>query len=373
MIGIGILTMLAQVQGGYAVAGAVSATFTVSLALLGPQVSRVVDRRGQGRVLVPAMGVSVAALGALLLSVWLDGPLWTYFVFAALAGFLPNISAMGRARWAGLYREPDRLDTAFSFESVVDELSFVIGPALSVALSTVLFPQAGPLIAGVLLLVGVVLFAAQRDTEPMVQPRQTGAGGSVLTGGVMPLFVLLLVAGGTIVGTIDVVSVAFATQRNTPAAAGIVLSLYAAGSAVGGLAFGAWKSGLSLRRLLVLTVAGTAVTTLPLLLVNGIALLAITMFVSGLFFAPTMIVVMRLIEQSVPAAQLTEGMTWAITGLAVGVALGAALAGRFIDQLGARGGVGVAIGAGLLALALAVLATTRIPAPAGLVRSHRGE
>lgn len=46
----------------------------------------------------------------------------------------------------------------------------------------------------------------------------------------MQIPVLALIALGTIVGTVDVISVAFAEQQGQPAAASIVLSVYAFGS-----------------------------------------------------------------------------------------------------------------------------------------------
>lgn len=59
MTGIGIITMLSQLRGSYALAGAVSATFVLTYALLLPQTSCLVDGHGQGRVLPAAVGVSV--------------------------------------------------------------------------------------------------------------------------------------------------------------------------------------------------------------------------------------------------------------------------------------------------------------------------
>ena len=47
MTNVGIITMLAATHGSYALAGAVAATFTLSMALLTPQVSRLADRHGQ--------------------------------------------------------------------------------------------------------------------------------------------------------------------------------------------------------------------------------------------------------------------------------------------------------------------------------------
>ena len=70
MTGIGIITMLSQLRGSYALAGAVSATFVLTYALLSPQISRLVDRHGQGRVL--PIATTVCAIGMLLLLASID-------------------------------------------------------------------------------------------------------------------------------------------------------------------------------------------------------------------------------------------------------------------------------------------------------------
>ncbi|MGW4094446.1 MFS transporter [Nocardia sp. NPDC004750] len=365
MTGIGIITMLSQLRGEYGLAGAVSAVFTLSTALLGPQVSRLVDRRGQSRVLLPAAGVSVVALGVLLLCAHYDAPTWTLFVCAVPAGCMPNMAAMVRARWSELYRDSPHLHTAFSFESVVDELTFVVGPALSVALSTTVFPEAGPVVAVGLLAVGVLLFTAQRHTEPPIHDAGTASASSAIRNPRLVLLVLVLIAGGTIVGTVDVISVAFANEQGHPAAAGLVVSVYAVGSAVAGLVFGGLKLRVPLDRLLVLGVLGTAVTTVPLLLVSDVLGLAVTVFFAGVFFAPTIIVVMGLVEKIVPVARLTEGMTWAITGLSIGVALGAAVSGSAVDTHGPRGGFVVAIVAGAVELVVALSGRRTLAAVSG--------
>lgn len=355
MMGIGIITMLAQTRGDYGLAGLVSAAFTLSMALLGPQVSRLVDRRGQSRILLPVTGISVMALGALLLCARFGAPAWTLYVCAILAGFMPSMAAMVRARWSQLYRDSPRLHTAFALESVVDELTFVIGPALSVALCTVVFPEAGPLVAVVFLAVGVLLFVAQRETEPPVLPTSGPAGRSAIRLGAVRVLVLTLVAGGVIVGTVDVVSVAFAQHVGSPSAAGIVVSVYAVGSAISGLAFGTFKTTMAPPRLLLIGTAGTAASAVPLLFVDGIVSLCVVVFVAGLFFSPTMIVVMGMIEKVVPAEKLTEGMTWAITGLSIGVALGAAVSGEAVDRFGPDGGFTVAVVAGGSIILIALL------------------
>ncbi|HFD2068887.1 MFS transporter [Serratia marcescens] len=353
MTGIGIITMLSQVRGSYWLAGAVAATFAFSMALLAPQIARAADRYGQSRVLPYATGVSALALLLLLICTHYRAPDWTLFVFAALAGGMPSISAMVRARWSEIYRGTPQLHTAFSFESVLDEVAFIVGPPIAVGLSVALFPEAGPLAAALLLVAGVSAFAWQKSTQPPVYPRNNQRQRAILAMPSMQILVLALIALGTIVGTVDVISVAFAEQQGQPAAASIVLSVYASGSCLAGLIFGAIKLPSPLPRQFLYAAFATALTTLPLLWVHNVLTLAAAMFVAGLFFAPTMIVAMGLVERLVPPSRLTEGLTWMVTGLGVGVALGAALAGLAIDAVGIKAGFGVTLTAGLVVLLVA--------------------
>ena len=84
------------------------------------------------------------------------------------------------------------------------------------------------------------------------------------------------------------------------------------------------------------------------------------MFVAGLFFSPTLIVAMALVERSVPPAKLTEGLTWLVTGLSIGVALGAAGSGALVDQFGARSGFWLALAGGAVVLGAALQSYRRM-------------
>ncbi|MGT2444722.1 MFS transporter [Ensifer adhaerens] len=243
MMGIGIITMLAQSRGSYGLAGGVAAAFTLASALLAPQVSRLVDRFGQSHVLPVAAALSLLGSSALLVFTHWRAPDWTLFVFAILAGCTPSMSAMTRARWTELYRGRPELKTAFSLESVFDEICFIVGPPIAVGLSVGLFPEAGPLAAAACLAIGVTAFVLQKGTEPPVKPAETMAPGSVLRYPALRVLIVALAGMGIIVGTIDVVSVAFAEAEGRPAAASLVLSLYALGSCIAGLAFGAVRIG----------------------------------------------------------------------------------------------------------------------------------
>lgn len=353
MMGIGIITMLSQTTGSYWLAGGVAATFTFSMALIAPKISQAVDRFGQRRVLPSTTIVSVSATCLLLVCTYNNAPVWTLFVFAALSGCMPSMPAMIRARWTEIYRNTPKLRTAYAFESVIDEMCFIIGPPIAVSLSVVAFPQAGPLISAIFLSVGVFALVLQKTTEPMIS-QSTKNSDSALRSPIMKVLLLALIFLGMIVGTIDVISVAFAKQAGQPATASIVLSSYALGSCLSGLIFGTLTIKFSLARQFLFASLATALMTLPLLFVTHVWALSVIVFLAGIFFAPTMIVAMSIVETIVPAKKLTEGLTWMITGLGIGIAIGAAIVGWLIDAHNIRTGLLVAIFSGLFILLIAI-------------------
>ncbi len=58
------------------------------------------------------------------------------------------------ARWTAQYKDQPVLQMAYSLETVFDDATFIVGPPLSVGISVALFPQAGLLVAAILLAVG---------------------------------------------------------------------------------------------------------------------------------------------------------------------------------------------------------------------------
>jgi MFS family permease len=363
MMGIGVVTMISQLTGRYGLAGALSATIALSAAVVGPHVSRLVDRHGQRRVLRPAALVSLTSAAVLLPAAHRGWPDWVLFVCCVGVGCVPSVGAMVRARWAALYRGTPRLHIAYSFESVVDEVCFVFGPIISIGLCTAWFPEAGPLLAACFLGTGVFWLTAQRATEPVPHPRETGGGGTALRSPGLQVLVGTFVATGAVFGGIDVVTVAFAEEQGHKGAASVVLALHAAGSCAAGVVFGLMRfAGVPGRRWL-LGVCLMAVSMIPLLLVGNLPFLAVALFVAGLSVAPTMITTMSLIEEHVPRARLTEGMTWVSTGLAVGVAAGSSVGGWVTDAAGARAGYGVPTTAGAVAAVVGFVGYRRLKRP----------
>ncbi|NLU84082.1 MFS transporter [Rhodococcus sp. HNM0569] len=343
MVGIGTVTMISQLRGSYGLAGALAATLALSNALLTPVVSRAVDRYGQFRVLPVASGIAAAAIAAMLVAVRLDAPAWVLFVCAVPSGFMPTIGAMVRARWTELYRGDRRLHTAFAFESVVDELCFVLGPVLAVGLSVGVVPEAGPLAGLVFLVAGTAALVVQRGTEPPLHLRENERAGTVMRMPAMWGPVFVMVALGTVFGTIDVTAIAFTSERDSAGSATIVLALFAAASGASGLVFGATRLVTPLRTQLFVSVAAGTVLLVPLLLVDSVPLLAVAYMLAGATISPTIIVTTALVERTVPVVSLTEGITWTVAGVGVGVSAGSALAGQMIDRSGTTAAYAVAL------------------------------
>ncbi|MEV8535397.1 MFS transporter [Streptomyces sp. NPDC051211] len=365
MAGVGILTMISELTGRYSLAGALTAALALSAAAQGPLVSRLVDQYGQRRVLRPVTLVAVAAIAGLLAAAANGWPDWTLFAFAVVAGCVPSVGSMVRARWTVIYRDTPQLHTAYSLESVLDEVCFIFGPPVAITLSAGWFPEAGPLVAIVFLLVGVWWLTALRSTEPQPHPRgEHHDRSSALRSPGLQVLVATFVATGAIFGSIDVSTLAFAEEQGHKSATGFVLAIWALGSCLAGLVFGLLHLKGRTERRWVLGVVAMAVSMIPLLLAGNLPFLAVALFVSGLAIAPTMVTTMALIETHVPREKLTEGMTWTSTGLAVGVALGSSVTGWVIDASGARTGYVVSISAGIAAAAVAFAGYRRLTRPA---------
>ncbi|WP_240796157.1 MFS transporter [Streptomyces sp. RFCAC02] len=342
MFGVAAVLMITDRHDSYALAGAVQATGLAASVVVGPLIARLVDRRGQSAVLVPAAFLCATGHLALLLAVLLDAPVWMYFCCAVATSAQPNTGGMSRARWAHLYPDdsPDHTSarhTANSLEQAMDELCYMSGPVLAAFLCTALFPEAGTATAAVLLLAGSLLFAAQRGTEPPPAPR-SGAGRAPLRTPGMPSLLAVFVCTGAVFGALEVVTIAFADERGQRALAGAVLAAQAAGSAVAGLAFGLLRAaGTPHGRLARCSAAMAVLMCLPLLAARtgSLPALAPALLLAGMATAPTMITGMTLVQTAVPAGRLNEGMTLAVTALLGGIALGSATGGWAAEHLGA--------------------------------------
>src|SRR3984885_13817289 len=374
MYGLGTVLLISAGTGHYGLAGTVAAVSALGNALCAPQLGRLTDRLGQHRVLVPICLIFTLSVVGLVAAVQLGLPDWTLFACGIVGGAtMPQLGPMARARWSVLLAGTSRLHTAFSIESIADELCFIVGPASVTLLATQLHPAAGVVTAAICCLGGTLWFAAQRATEPPAsapRPALSLAGFSLRSRnlslaapGLLVLVPAYLFLGSMFV-SVDLSTVDFAARAGYKPLAGVILGCYALGSATGGLWYGsrnwrapAWKR---LAVTLSLTVAGVCTFwAMPNLLV-----LAIVIYLCGLTIAPTLIAGYSLLESTALPGRATEAMSWLGTGISVGGGLGATAVGFTLDALGPLGGYAFAAASGV---------TTVVISLSGLRRLSRAE
>jgi len=302
------------------------------------------------------------------MAVQLQLPTWAFFVPGAIAGAtMPSLGAMVRARWSVLLAGSPRLHAAFSFESVADELCFIVGPAAVTLLATEVFPASGVGVAALLCLLGTLWFAAERGTEPVVVPPDRPAGragprrrvrGAAAPGLVVlaPVYLML----GAMFVSIDLSTVAFAQRFGHKPLAGFILGTYALGSATGGIWYGSrqWRAPLEKRFAfsLALTVLGVATFWAQPNLIT----LTCGVYLCGLAIAPTLIAGFSLLEAQAKPGRRTEAMSWLSSGIAVGMAIGASVVGFVIDAYGPRFGYAFAALCGAASAAICLAGLDRL-------------
>ncbi|QNE76830.1 MFS transporter [Streptomyces finlayi] len=369
MLTIGIVLLVQHTTGSYGSAGAVAAVSGVSMALFAPQGGKLADRFGQRAVLLPGVLVHAASVGALPALALADAPLWVLFLAAVPTGAsIPQVGPMVRARWAALLgAAPGRpasplMSTAAAFESVTDEFTFVVGPVLATALCTGVHPAAGLLTEAALTLVGGLLFAAQRSTQPVPRGAATAEAphrSALSVPGVRVLAITFL-GIGAVFGGMQVSLTAFSEEIGRPGVNGLLYGVFAAGNMLAGVACGAivWKS--SPRRRLIIGYMALTLAASGLWAVHSVPLLAGLGFLVGLFIAPALISGYTLVDALVPASARTEAFTWLTGAVALGQAGAVTVAGQLADRQGASTGFVVPLVGTALALATLLALRSRL-------------
>lgn len=360
MIGISIILLIKATYGNYSFAGLTSAVNIIATAVASPQLARLVDRHGQLKIMAPAHAICALSTLGLLGAAVAHAPHAVVLVFAALSGASWGTpGALVRSRWVNTLTRPDRLTTAFAFESAMDEVVYILGPVLATVLGTAFHPGIGMILIVAFLLLGGVGFYSQRSTQPTPTPRPPGtSGASVLRIPAMVVMVLSFIGMGAMFGANDVAIVEFAAECGAPAMSGVLLAVSSFASLVAGLAYGAKTWRRPLWQLYAVGVLTMALTTSLYLTAHSLWTMALVMAVSGLTFAPTMTNVNTIITKVVDPHKLTEGLAWVSTSLNLGLSLGSALAGPAIDTHGSYGGYAIMVAA---AWAMVVLMLVGLP------------
>ncbi|MEU0198786.1 MULTISPECIES: MFS transporter [unclassified Streptomyces] len=363
MLTISIVLLVQHTTGSYGAAGAAAAVTGVSMALFAPYSGRLADRYGQRAVLIP--GVLLHALSGLTLTALalFDAPLWAVFVAAVPTGAsVPQVGPMVRARWGVKLKDSPLMTTAAAFESVTDELTFVVGPLLATALCTAVDPAAGLVTEASLTLIGGLLFAAQKNTQPSV----SGSGharveraSALRVPGVRVLIVVFL-GIGSVFGGMQVSLAAFTESIGEPGLNGVLYGVFAAGNMLSGVVCGAiaWKTAP--QRRLVVGYTALALTASGLWAAHSVLVLAGLGLLVGMCIAPALITGYTLVEGLVPAGARTEAFTWLTGAVALGQAAAVTVAGQLEDRFWDGAGFLVPMGGTVLALATLLALRSRL-------------
>ncbi|MFC9287703.1 MFS transporter [Streptomyces sp. NPDC057052] len=360
MLTISIVLLVQHTTGSYGAAGAAAAVTGVSMALCAPFTGRLADRYGQRAVLVPGVlvhAVSGLALTALALA---HAPLWALFAAAVPTGAsVPQVGPMVRARWGVKLKGSPLMTTAAAFESVTDELTFVVGPLLATALCTAVNPAAGLVAEASLTLFGGLLFAARKGTQPPVavdgHARVEHASALRIPG--VRVLIAAFLGIGSVFGGMQVSLAAFTESIGEPGLNGVLYGTFAAGNMISGLVCGAvaWKAAP--QRRLVVGYTALALTASGLWAAHSVPLLAGLGLLVGMCIAPALVTGYTLVEDLVPAGARTEAFTWLTGAVALGQAAAVTAAGQLEDRF--RDGAGFLVPLAGTVLALGTLLALR--------------
>jgi MFS family permease len=337
IVGLALLLVLRTSTGSYADAGAALAGFGLTTSLLAPVRGRWIDRYGVGITLTRLSAAFAVVLAVMAAVSWRAHHSSLLLITLALvAGCVPPpLGPTTRQVWSRIAADPAQLRTAYSLDTVSEEVLFTVGPILT-----------GVIAAAANGAVALMLGAAVNVIGTLAMSRSPLVAGAAFTGraaaGARPLrqpafrrLVLTLFGLGAALGGVDVAVLSIVSQQHRGSTtAGMLLAVYSLGSAVGGSVFGRLSSMAEVPKPLPRLVSLLTLGLVCVALAPDLPLLGVTIFATGLAVAPTLVVAYTLADQITGAAHRTEASTLVNSGNNLGGAAGAAGAGILVDRHG---------------------------------------
>ncbi len=349
MDSLALIFIVVAASGSYALAGALSAVASIIIALSGPFWARMADQKGQRRIILTVLPLRLAGFSLFTFLVLSHAPIWTWFLSIILAELTSiNTGGMVRSRWLHVLNpdksttaedESDRhiINTAYSYEALMDEVVFMIGPIIVTICATSIAPSAGIFAAMAFLAIGLPALAAQRVTEPPPAPRHhKSPHPPVIKNKSVQAIVIPTALVGGFFGAIAIAVIAFAQAHGAPAKAGIILALWALGSAIAAVINGVIKWKVPDAARFIIFLVALTLLSLPMIFVDNILWLTIALFFNGFAVAPLIVNAYAVVASAVPSEQITETFTWVVAGMPLGGAASIALTGWVIEKYGAE-------------------------------------
>ncbi|MFJ7070913.1 MFS transporter [Streptomyces sp. NPDC101115] len=359
MCQLGSLLLVAGTSGSLAAAGLVAGALAAGQTVAGPLVGRLADRHGQRRVVLAASLANAAAVTALVLAALGDAATALLVPLGALAGAtVPQVGPLARTRSVTLARRAGADDrtvaTVLSFEGTLDEVSFVLGPALVGLAASVAHPSAALLTATALLASCGTAFALHPTARSAAVSKPTRSSAAERTRLPAATYALrgTMVLQGAMFGASQAGITALTGRLGVPDQAGLVYAAMGVTSAAAGFAMAAVPARIGLTTRWRAATAVLVVLAAPLVLVDTLGWLYAGVLVLGVAYAPHLITVFGLTERTAPSARLAECMAFLTSGVVGGQALALAVSGRLAETHGAPAAFGVAAGAAVACAAL---------------------
>ncbi|MFI6504756.1 MFS transporter [Nonomuraea typhae] len=341
----------------YAAAGAVAASLTAGVALGGPLLGRMIDRRGLRTVLL------VTIVPQLVF--WLAVPALPYVVLlvASFAAGLLMVPVQPVTRQAiAAMTTAEQRRAAFALESVMGELSYMAGPAAVILFAAQASPGVVAWGVGAAIVAGGVGIALlnpplraeeEADGEAADRPgRREWLGTRMIAVLTMGFGVAMLLSG------VDLAIIATLEEAGQVSWAAVVVAVFGVTSVAGGLVYGALSRPVATWLLLGLL----GLVTIPAGLADDWPWLSVAVIGAGLLTAPTLSTVSDAVSRLAPSGVRGEATGLQSSAQSAGFALGAPVVGVAIDVSGPAGGFAAAGLAGLLAALTGYLLSRRSPA-----------
>jgi len=356
MVGIGVLMYVEAERGSYAIAGAVSGSIAIASAIGGPLSSRLIDKLGQHRVLpIQILIITICSI-ALVLLIPSSVPAPYLFIFSIGSGIAyPSIGALVRSRWTALLVSGPILLTAFSIESIIDELIFIVGPTIASTTSVKIHPAAPQVIAIFLLAGGGLWLASMRNSEPPINAHQGKRGKPVIFQNGLIYLWGVHIASGIFFGAIETSIIAFTKIAGEPIYAGIVIALWSFGSLVGGIVYGGVHFKSPLHKHLIVVSFLLVPATAAMVFVNSIFMLALLTIAAGIGVSPLLIASAAITQRRSPVGRTTEAIATMYSGIGLGFAFALAMAGWLIDNRGTDYSFALGAMAALVTFAITII------------------
>ncbi|WP_327686085.1 MFS transporter [Streptomyces sp. NBC_00467] len=342
----------------YVAAGGVAAALTTGLALGGPLLGRMIDRRGLRTVVLTTVGAQVVF--------WLGVPILPYeaLLGAAFTAGLLMVPAPPVTRQAiAAMTMAEQRRAAFALESVQGELSYMVGPAVVILCAATVSPDVVVWGLGVAIVAGGTGIALLNP--PLRSEDEAGAGAAELPRrrewlGVGMVAVLMMAFGTTtLLSGVDLAIVATLDEARQVSWAAAVVAVLGLTSVVGGLIYGALSRSLPTWLLLGLL----GLVTIPAGLAHDWRWLCVAVVGTGFLAAPTLSAVADAVSRLAPAGVRGEATGLQSSAQSAGFALGSPIVGVAIDVSGPAGGFAAAGLAGLAAALTGFLLSRRCPSP----------